>query len=141
MREDWKYRRGDIYFADLGVRIGSEQGGERPVIVIQNNVGNRHSPTLTVVPITSHLKKSTQPTHYMFSTQSVLKGTSMVMTEQIQTIDKQRVLSYAGKLTTDQLQGVMEAVKIHLGISETAQVSIKDRHLSKLLLRERRRMK
>lgn len=118
MRDNWIYRRGDIYFADLGARIGSEQGGTRPVVVLQNNVGNRYAPTLTVAPITSHLKKQNLPTHYIFESQSVLKGSSMVMAEQTQTIDKQRIVSYAGRMTEIQFQKVLEAVCIHLGLDK-----------------------
>ena len=64
MKQDWNYRRGDVYLADLGEPIGSEQGGIRPVAVIQNESGCRRSTTMTVVPLTSNLKKLDQPTHY-----------------------------------------------------------------------------
>lgn len=119
MRRNWIYRRGDIYYADLGVKDGSEQGGKRPVVLIQNNVGNRHSPTLTVVPVTSHPKKALQPTHFIFYPQFVLQGSSMVMAEQIMTIDKSKIVSYAGRLNEEQLNGVMEAVQIHLGLRKS----------------------
>ena len=65
MKQEWNYRRGDVYLADLGEPIGSEQGGIRPVAVIQNESGCRRSTTMTVVPLTSNLKKLDQPTHYV----------------------------------------------------------------------------
>ena len=65
MKENWVYRRGDIYLANLGVPIGSKQGGVRPVVVLQNDVGNFYSPTITVAPLTTKIqKKRSQPTHY-----------------------------------------------------------------------------
>ena len=115
MRENWIYRRGDIYYANLGSRKGSEQGGKRPVVVIQNNTGNKHAPTLTVVPVTSALKKPNQPTHFVFNPKSVLSRPSMVMAEQTHTIDKTRIISYVGKLDDAQMQGVDRAVQVHLG--------------------------
>lgn len=67
MKENWVYRRGDIYLANLGVPIGSKQGGVRPVVVLQNDVGNFYSPTITVAPLTTKIqKKRSQPTHYSF---------------------------------------------------------------------------
>lgn len=116
MKENWIYRRGDIYYANLGSRKGSEQGGKRPVVVIQNNSGNRHAPTLTVLPVTSALKKTNQPTHYVFEGKAPLKGLSMVMAEQMQTIDKSRIVSYVAKLDDVQMQRVERAVRIHLGL-------------------------
>lgn len=115
MRENWIFRRGDIYHANLGFRKGSEQGGKRPVVVIQNNTGNRYAPTLTVVPITSAVKKTNQPTHIVFDCKSVLVRPSMVVAEQTQTIDKSRIVSYVGRLDEAQMREVDRAVKIHLG--------------------------
>lgn len=116
MNKNWVFHQGEIYFADLGVGYGSEQGGKRPVVILQNNVGNRFAPTLTIVPITSHTKKTSQPTHFIFQPRSALKGVSMVLAEQIQTIDKQRILSYVGKLNEEEFSGVMDAVCVHLGM-------------------------
>lgn len=115
MREDWIYHRGDIYYVDFGSRYGSEQNGKRPAIVIQNEVGNLHAPTLTVVPVTSNVKKTHQPTHFIFC-HSVIKKKSMAMAEQIQTIDKQRILSYVGKLNEQQMSDLEKAVQAHLGL-------------------------
>lgn len=115
MRKNWIYRRGDIYFANLGSRRGSEQGGKRPVVVIQNNIGNKHAPTLTVVPITSMLKKPHLPTHFVFYPNSTLKRPSMAMAEQTQTIDKKRIVSYVGKMDEAQMQGIDRTVRVHFG--------------------------
>lgn len=116
MNKDWVYRRGDIYFADLGDRLGCEQTGTRPILVIQNDIGNKFAPTLTVLPITSNIKKMTLPTHTVLPPDTVLKRESMVMAEQIVTIDKNRVLSYVGQLDNIHLNSVMEAVQIHIGV-------------------------
>ena len=98
MKQDWKYKRGDVYLADLGEPIGSEQGGIRPVAVIQNESGCRRSTTMTVVPLTSNLKKLEQPTHYVLRFAPFLAEKSMAMGEQARAIDKVRILSYIGKL-------------------------------------------
>lgn len=118
MQKDWVYRRGDIYFADLGERVGSEQSGTRPVVVIQNNIGNWYAPTLTVLPLTSNVKKPALPTHVVLQSNSVLKRKSMVMAEQAITIDKERIISYVGKLDATQIGKVVEAVRIHMGMDE-----------------------
>ena len=90
--------RGQMYYADLDPVIGSEQGGNRPVLVIQNNIGNRHSPTIIIAPITTRVKKLHQPTHIGVPPYFGLPQNSMVMLEQIRTIDKSRLGSYlAGK--------------------------------------------
>ena len=91
----------DIYYADLSKNtVNSEQGGIRPVIVIQNDIGNRHSPTLIVLPITSEIKKENMPTHCILyrSIKNGLKVDSMVLAEQIRVIDKSRILDYIGYL-------------------------------------------
>ena len=93
-------RRGDVYYADLRPVIGSEQGGIRPVLIIQNDVGNKHSPTVIVLPITSEIKKINMPTHCVIhkSNKNGLKVDSMVMAEQIRVIDKSRLKDYVGFL-------------------------------------------
>ena len=83
-------RRGDVYYADLAGSVGSEQGGLRPVVVIQNDKGNRFSPTLIVAPISSRLTKPPIPTHVILPADSLEKA-SIVLLEQIRTIDKQRL--------------------------------------------------
>lgn len=89
MKENWVYRRGDIYLANLGVPIGSKQGGVRPVVVLQNDVGNFYSPTITVAPLTTKIqKKRSQPTHYFLRKAKGLARSSMVLAEQLDTCDK-----------------------------------------------------
>ena len=88
-------RRGDIYYADLSPVVGSEQGGIRPVLIIQNDVGNRHSPTVICAAITSKMNKAKLPTHIEISTRdyNIVKN-SVILLEQIRTIDKQRLKEY-----------------------------------------------
>lgn len=117
MKDTWLYRRGDIYLVNLGNRFGSEQGGCRPVLIIQNNVGNYYAPTLIVAPITSrHFKKAKQPTHVALVGVDNLTSPSVVLMEQILTIDKSRVIKYIGKVSDEQIRFVDKAVKVSLGI-------------------------
>lgn len=90
---NWRYLRGgDIYYADMEPRIGSEQGGKRPVVVLQNNIGNRHSPTLIVATVTTRTeKKKNQPTHVLVDSNPAFEEPSMILLEQIFTIDKSRI--------------------------------------------------
>lgn len=99
---DWYYRRGDIYLADLDPVVGSEQGGVRPVVVVQNNRGNYHSPTLIVVSMTTQLKKPDLPVHYLVRENKGLTSPSMMHFESVHTIDKSRIRAYLGKLTKAQ---------------------------------------
>lgn len=100
MKENWVYRRGDIYLANLGVPIGSKQGGVRPVVVLQNDVGNFYSPTITVAPLTTKIqKKRNQPTHYFLRKAKGLARSSMVLAEQLDTCDKTCVIRYLGKVS------------------------------------------
>lgn len=116
MKENWVYRRGDIYLANLGIPLGSKQGGVRPVIVLQNDVGNRYAPTITIAPLTSKVdKKRNQPTHYLLRKAKGLERPSMVLAEQIDTCDKACVLRYLGKVSKGQMRGIDEAVKVQLG--------------------------
>ena len=92
MKENWVYRRGDIYLANLGVPIGSKQGGVRPVVVLQNDVGNFYSPTITVAPLTTKIqKKRSQPTHYFLRKAKGLARSSMVLAEQLDTCEAVKV--------------------------------------------------
>ena len=109
--------RGQMYYADLDPVIGSEQGGNRPVLVIQNNIGNRHSPTIIIAPITTRVKKLHQPTHIGVPPYFGLPQNSMVMLEQIRTIDKQRVERYLGKATRKEMFGINAALLISLALS------------------------
>ncbi|MDY4969523.1 MAG: type II toxin-antitoxin system PemK/MazF family toxin [Lachnospiraceae bacterium] len=114
MKENWIYRRGDIYIANLGEPVGSEQGGIRPVLVIQNNVGNRFSPTLEIAPLTSRDKRPGLPAHYILHREHVscLKRTSTVLCEQTRSIDKGRILGYIGKVHSEQMSGVDRALEV-----------------------------
>lgn len=102
--------------ADLGVPIGSKQGGVRPVVVLQNDVGNFYSPTITVAPLTTKIqKKRSQPTHYFLRKAKGLARSSMVLAEQLDTCDKTCVIRYLGKVSKGQMRGIDEAVKVQLG--------------------------
>lgn len=117
MAKDWIYRRGDIYLANLNPFKGSEQGGKRPVVVLQNNAGNLHSSTLIVTAITSHMnKKKDQPTHYILPPVGRLKAISVVQLEQIKTIDKCRIMKYLGKIPPEHMKEINKIIKLSLGI-------------------------
>ena len=116
LRPDWIFKRGDIYLANMNPFKGSEQGGTRPVLVMQNNDGNFYCPTLIVAPITTKLKKLNMPTHCCFEKVRGLPEPSMVSLEQIKTIDKSRVQKYLGKMTREQMREVEDAIRESLGM-------------------------
>lgn len=89
-------KRGDIYYADLNPVVGSEQGERRPVIVVQNDKGNRYSPTVIIVPVTGRLNKATLPTHVLIPKSCGLEKDSLALTEQIRAVDRSRLGSYIG---------------------------------------------
>ena len=108
-------RRGDVYYADLRPVVGSEQGGIRPVLVIQNDVGNRHSPTVIVAAITSQINKSKLPTHVELSArQYEMVKDSVVLLEQLRTIDKRRLKERVCHLEGEILTKVDKALEISL---------------------------
>jgi len=110
-------KRGDIYYADLSPVIGSEQGGVRPVLVVQNNVGNKYSPTIIIAAITSQINKARLPTHVEINAPDFgLPKDSVVLLEQIRTIDKKRLREKIGKFDEDMMKLVDEALKISIGI-------------------------
>ncbi len=114
------YYRGELYYADLGTGIGSEQNGYRPVVIIQNDVGNRHSPTTIVAAISTQIRtKANLPTHYHLKQGSGLVQPSMVMMEQIRTIDKTRLVQYIGKLSGEEIKGLNHALAISIGLIPT----------------------
>lgn len=117
--------RGQMYYADLDPVIGSEQGGNRPVLVIQNNVGNRHSPTIIIAPITTRVKKVHQPTHIGIPPYFGLPQNSMAMLEQIRTIDKGRLGSYIGCLDDDVMDYVDKALGISVGLHAPVEENLK----------------
>lgn len=112
-------RRGDIYCADLNPVVGSEQGGVRPVVVLQNDVGNRYSSTVIVAAITSQLGKARLPTHVdVRAGEGGLDMDSVILTEQLRTLDKRRLRERVGILPYAALMRVDAAIKISLGLSE-----------------------
>jgi mRNA interferase MazF len=113
-------RRGDIFYADLSPVVGCEQGGIRPVLIIQNDIGNRYSPTVIVVAITSRLKKEL-PTHVEIGCMKPLQKNSVVLLEQIRTIDRIRLLEYIGSLSELRMISIDQALSLSLGLT-TAKV-------------------
>ena len=112
-------KRGDIYYADLSPVIGSEQGGVRPVLVIQNDVGNKYSPTIIVAAITSQINKAKMPTHIEISADDYgLVKDSVILLEQIRTIDKKRLKEKAGHADEDLLEEIGQGLKISLGLCD-----------------------
>lgn len=110
-------KRGFVFYADLSPVVGSEQGGYRPVLVIQNNVGNKYSPTVIVAAITSHIEKAKLPTHVELSAKEHgLEKDSVILLEQVRTIDKQRLQQKITELDEKVMAKVDEALKISLGL-------------------------
>ena len=108
-------KRGDMFYADLSPVVGSEQGGIRPVVIIQNDVGNKHSPTVIAAAITSQLGKNKLPTHIVIGPKNCgLKSESVVLAEQIRTIDKSRLKEKIGHIDDE---SVMNKINSALGIS------------------------
>ena len=108
--------RGELYYADLSPVVGSEQGGLRPVVIVQNDVGNKHAPTTIVAPITSRLSKKPLPTHIEFCGCGLAKDSVMLM-EQIRTIDKSRLKQKMGSLPHEKIEAVDMALKVSLGLA------------------------
>lgn len=111
--------RGQMYYANLNPVVGSEQGGVRPVLIIQNNIGNQFSPTIIVAPITTEIKKVYQPTHIRIPPYFGIARRSMVMLEQIRTIDKSRLREYVGCLDDDVMDYIDEALSVSVGLNRS----------------------
>lgn len=112
-------KRGDVFYADLSPVVGSEQGGMRPVLVIQNNVGNHYSPTVIVAAITAKIQKGKMPTHIEVSSDEYgLERDSVVLLEQIRTIDKQRLREKVTHLDTSMMNKIDDALRISIGLSK-----------------------
>ena len=110
-------RRGDIYYADLSPVVGSEQGGMRPVLIVQNDIGNRYSPTVIAAAITSQTGKARLPTHISLGGRSCgLTKDSVILLEQIRTIDKRRLRERMGKLDEDMMSRVDNAIAVSFGL-------------------------
>ena len=114
---DTSVKRGDIYYADLSPVVGSEQGGVRPVLIVQNDTGNRYSPTVIVAAITSQTGKAKLPTHIELAAQNYgLTRDSVVLLEQIRTLDKKRLREYMGRLDEEQMEKVDGAIAVSFGL-------------------------
>ncbi len=122
MRENWKYRRGDVYLADCGDWHGSIQGGIRPVVIMQNNIGNRHSPTLSVLKLTTKIdKKPGQPTHYILKNIRGIPYPSQVLAEQPDTINKSDIIQYMTHLSDQHMAEISRCVEIELDLTQYRQ--------------------
>ena len=111
-------KRGEIYYADLSPVVGSEQGGIRPVLIVQNDVGNRHSPTVIAAAITSRQEKAKLPTHISLDAVSCgLAKDSVVLLEQVRTLDKKRLKERMGELGSDDMHRVDSALSVSFGLS------------------------
>ena len=110
-------KRGDIYYADLSPDVGSEQGGVRPVLIVQNNMGNKYSPTVIAAAITSQQSKANIPTHITIeSDSSGLSKNSVVLLEKVRTIDKQRLKEKMGSIGQSTMNRIDEAISISMGL-------------------------
>ena len=115
---DSTVKRGDIFYADLSPVVGSEQGGTRPVLIVQNDTGNRHSPTVIAAAITSQTGKARLPTHINIAGGSVgLTKDSVILLEQIRTIDKKRLREHMGRLDDQHMTLVDEAIAVSFGLN------------------------
>jgi len=112
-------KRGDIFYADLSPVVGSEQGGIRPILVVQNDIGNKFSPTVIVAAVTSQINKAKLPTHIEIMADDYgLSKDSVILLEQIRTIDKRRLRERLGRLDDEMMAKVNEAIAVSLGLVE-----------------------
>ena len=125
MRKNWRsvnsvvVKRGDIFYADLSPVVGSEQGGIGPVLVVQNDIGNKFSPTIIIAAITSQINKAKLPNHIEISENDFgLAKDSVILLEQVRTIDKKRLREKIGRLDDELMDSVNEALVISFGIAE-----------------------
>ncbi|KXS49650.1 MAG: mRNA interferase [Halanaerobium sp. 4-GBenrich] len=123
MSRDWwsvkklKVKRGDVFYANLNPVVGSEQGGVRPVLVIQNDIGNKYSPTVIVAAITSRINKAKLPTHVEIPADYTnLDKDSVILLEQIRTLDKKRLQRHIAHLGGDVIEDVNQSIEISLGL-------------------------
>ena len=110
-------KKGDIFYADLSGTVGSEQNGKRPVLIVQNDVGNKYSPTVIIVPLSTKTKKINQPTHYWLNPMENLKNKSLALTEQIRVIDKSRLEEKIATLKNDIIEEIDSKILVALGIN------------------------
>lgn len=112
-------KRGDVYFADLSPVVGSEQGGVRPVLILQNNIGNRFSPTVIVAAITAQIQKAKLPTHVEIDAKKYgFERDSVILLEQIRTLDKQRLTDKITQLDDEMMKKIDNALEISLGLKD-----------------------
>ena len=112
-------KRGELYYADLSPVVGSEQGGIRPVLVVQSDIGNRYSPTVIAAAVTSKIDKAKLPTHIELSAKDYgLPKDSVVLLEQIRTLDKRRLKDKIGQVSGDKMMRINEALMVSLGFYE-----------------------
>lgn len=109
-------KRGDIYYADLSPIVGSEQGGYRPVLIIQNDVGNKYAPTVIVAVITTRKTKADLPTHVWLNAECGLPKESMAECEQVRTLDKKRLKDFMGSVSKEVMREIDKGLKISLGV-------------------------
>lgn len=112
-------KRGDIFYADLSPVIGSEQGGVRPVLIVQNDIGNKYSPTVIAAAVTSQINKAKMPTHIEIGAADYgLSKDSVILLEQIRTIDKRRLKEKIGRLDKKLMSKVNEAISVSFGLTD-----------------------
>lgn len=112
-------KRGDVFYADLSPVVGSEQGGVRPVLIIQNDIGNKYSPTVIIAAVTSQINKAKLPTHIEISGDEYgLNKDSVILAEQVRTIDKKRLKEKIGHLDENLMEKVNEGLQISFGLEE-----------------------
>lgn len=114
-----KVKRGDVFYADLSPVVGSEQGGIRPVLVVQNDIGNKYSPTIIIAAITSQTNKTRMPTHVKVDTKIGLPKNSVVLLEQVRTIDKKRLRDKVGSFDEAAMKIIDDALLISVGLKRT----------------------
>ena len=114
-------RRGALFYADLDPVVGSEQGGTRPILILQNDVGNYFSPTVVAAAITSRRDKTNLPTHVLLDDVPGIAPTSLLLLEQIRTVDRRRLRGYIGQISKEKMREVDNALSISLGIEASVQ--------------------
>lgn len=111
-------KRGDMYYADLNPAVGSEQDGKRPVLICSNDLGNKYSPTVVVVPLTCNIMKRQLPTHVTISKADGIDRDSLALAEQIRTLDRSRLRSYIGHINEAKQNEIDEALAVCIGIKK-----------------------
>ena len=122
-KQKWVFCRGDIYYADLDPVVGSEQGGIRPVVILQNDTGNWHSSTIIVATVTTRTKKkANQPTHSLVKNNPAFREASTIQLEQLRTIDKCRIKEYMGKVSCSEMRSIEARLIVSLALTHFKKV-------------------